>query len=191
MTAWWETQPDDPPGFGEWLRLISNYDPHDPGEINAGIRRWFREYFNAEGATSAELAAGALAAHQVAVVADALATVLSDLHRTTAERPAVVVEEDARMGVRIAIDGGYGGNPVWGVEQPAVLAEVAEYIQDQLQGVAIDGNLRIWPDCSQHNVGLHAEVYDGRAVWWCRLGNHELAPIGQLETTNPGHERSV
>jgi hypothetical protein len=32
-----------------------------------------------------------------------------------------------------------------------------------------------WPVCGQHHVGLHADVRDDRAVWWCRVGDH-LAP---------------
>jgi hypothetical protein len=105
---------------------------------------------------------------------------LADLHRTTDERPVVEVDVWMESSIRISIDGGFTAPSMWEVDAPEAFAEVADYLQDQLQGVVVDGSWRFWPECRQHNAGLHAEVHDGRAVWRCRIGDHEVAPMGQL-----------
>jgi hypothetical protein len=38
----------------------------------------------------------------------------------------------------------------------------------------------VWPGCVEHDVGLHSEIRDGKAVWYCRLGKHTGALIGKL-----------
>jgi hypothetical protein len=116
--------------------------------------------------------------------------VLSDLRRTTSEQCTITVQEDEWGSARVGfwyLDassgnryGGSASSPLWEIDPAKVLAEVADEVQDGLLGVVVDGNWRFWPECRQHNAGLHAEAHDGRAVWWCRLGQHELAQIGRL-----------
>jgi hypothetical protein len=195
VTDWWEPHPDDPVGFVEWLRSVNNFDATDPGVVSPGNRRWLRRFFEAEGPTSAEVAHRAFRADQVTVAGEAASAVLSDLRRTTSEQCAAAVEKDewgsARVGFwytdRITGNryGGFAGSPVWEIERAEVFAEVADEIQDQLLGVVVDGMWRCWPECRQHNAGLHAQALDDRAVWWCRMGEHELAPIGQLGENGP------
>jgi hypothetical protein len=180
VSHWWELQPGDPQGFTEWLRSLYRFDAADPGEVEPDNRRWLCGYFNDNGPVEAETVRRAFQARQVGVATKAVDAVRSDLQRTTSERPSLIVELDEWGGVRVAVDGGYSGSPVSHIEPAEVLVEVADDVQDQLQGVVVDGAWRFWPDCRQHNAGLHAEIHDARAVWWCRLGNHELAPIGQL-----------
>ena len=172
---------DDLPSFEQWLQEIS-YNPNapvdDPGEVSPGWRRWLRRLFEREGPVSKDVVTRAAMAHQVALANEAVTTVLADLHRTTASRPVVEVDVWMESSIRISIDGGFTAPSMWEVELPAALAEVADYFQEQLDQDPILGG--IWPVCGKHDVGLHAEVHDGRAVWWCRLGHHAVATIGEL-----------
>jgi len=155
-------------------------DAAEPGEVGARSRRWLRDYFANNGPVDDEIAVRAFQDRQVEAATDAVAAVRADLERTTSEHVTLVVERDEWGGVRVAVDGGYGGSPLWHVDAAAVLAQIADDVQDQLQGVVLDGKWRFWPECGKHNAGPHAEVHDGRAVWWCRLGDHEVALIRQL-----------
>lgn len=38
----------------------------------------------------------------------------------------------------------------------------------------------VWPVCSTHDFGLHAEIRTGDAVWICRPHDHVVARIGHL-----------
>jgi hypothetical protein len=114
----------------------------------------------------------------LAVARRAVARVVADLHRTTAERPSVAVDAWQGSSVRIVVNGGFTAPSVWERTTPEAIAEVADYIQEQL-----DQDLGCWPVCEAHNVGLHAEARDGVAVWWCRLGEHRVAAIGELAST--------
>jgi hypothetical protein len=107
---------------------------------------------------------------------EAAAAVLADLHRTTTSRPRVRVDAIAGY-VRIVINDGYTSPSMWESERPQAFAEVGAYFQEQL-----DQDIGCWPDCAVHNVGLHAEVHEGTGVWWCRLGEHAVAPIGHLRS---------
>lgn len=180
VAQWWEAQPDDPPGFAEWLRSFFHFDDEDPGEVGAGNRRWLRDYFADSGPVGAEIVSRAFRARQVEVATEAVSAVGADLQRTTSEHPKLAVELDQWRGVRVTVDGGYSGSPIWHIEPAAVLVQVADDIQDQMLGVVVHGAWRYWPECGQHDAGLHAELQEGRAVWRCRLGDHVLALIGQL-----------
>ena len=158
-----------------------HFDAADPGEVDVGNRRWLREYFADNGPVESEIVGRAFQARQAEVATAAVTAVLSDLERTTPERPNVVVELDEWGGVRVAVDGGYSGSPLWDIELAEVVVQVADDVQEQWYGPVIDGNFTCWPECRGHDVGLHPEVRGGHAVWWCRLGQHTVAPIGQLD----------
>ena len=165
--------------FDEWLLRIS-FNPEapadDPGEVSAAWRRWMRRFFDEHGAVTPEVVTKAAEAHQLALANEAASAVLADVYSVTSLRPTVVVDAHDH-GIRIAIDGGYTSPSMWEVDAAAAFSEVADYFQEQLGS-------ECWPVCGQHHVGLHAEVRDGRAVWWCRVGNHPVARVGELgETT--------
>jgi hypothetical protein len=173
----------DGAAFEKWVREIShNADApsDDPGLVNDGWMRWLRRFFDERGPVEKEVVTRAAMEHQIAVASEAVRMVLADLHRTTDERPVVEVDVWMESSIRISIDGGFTAPSMWEVDAPEAFAEVADYLQDQLLGVVVDGSWRFWPECRQHNAGLHAEVHDGRAVWRCRIGDHEVAPMGQL-----------
>jgi hypothetical protein len=168
----------DAPTFEQWLQEIT-FNPDSPaddqGEVSAAWRHWLSHFFEREGSVSKAVVNRAAMTHQIALANDAVTAVLADLHRTTAFRPVVEVDIWMESSIRISIDSGFTAPSMWAAEQPQALAEVAEYPQEQM-----DQELRCWPVCEQHNVGLHPEVHGGTAVWWCRLGKHAVATIGEL-----------
>ena len=195
VTNWWEPHPEDPAGFVEWLRSIAHYDANDPGLMSRGNRGWLRRFFEAEGPTPAEFAHRAFTTEVMNVAREAATAVVSDIHRTTSEQCNAVVEYDEWGSPRVGFwyadratghqCGGFASSPVWEIERADVFAEVADEIQDTLLGVVVGGNWKFWPECRRHNAGLHAEARGGRAVWWCRRGDHEVAPIGRLGEREP------
>ncbi len=112
----------------------------------------------------------------VALAQRAVDLVLVDVHRTSSWQPTVLVDVWMGNGVRISVDGGFTAPSMSARTEPESIAEVADYIQEQL-----DQSPSIWPVCAAHDVGLHAEVRDGRPVWWCRLGGHRVGLIGELD----------
>ena len=170
------------PTFEQWLQEIT-FNPESPvddqGEVSAAWRRWLRHFFEREGPVSKVVVNRAAMSHQVALANDAVTAVLADLHRTTELRPQVEVDVWMESSIRISIDGGFTAPSMWEVDRPEAFAEVADYFQEHLDQHPVLGS--IWPVCAQHDVGLHAEVRNGLAVWWCRVGGHAVATIGALE----------
>ncbi len=175
----------DQPDVEEWLAQL--YDPEDvpDDELNAATLRWLRRFFEVAGPAPREVVWGALLGHLVELANDAVAAVLDDLQGTSALRPEVLVDDYDGNGVRIWINDGYTAPSMWALERPEAFVEVAEYFQEQLDLAEYLQELLeqapgCWPRCAEHDVGLHAEVHDGAAVWRCRSGGHTVAPIGEL-----------
>ena len=114
----------------------------------------------------------------------AASLVADDLERTLARRPAIIVSLSADDEICVAVEGGYGETFVHpGALDDAIDTIVA--IADHVQSELADGrdSWFVWPLCADHAVAPHAEVHDGRAVWWCRVGRHSLGTVGQLQPT--------
>ncbi len=81
---------------------------------------------------------------------------------------------------RVEFRGGCHGDGIWPVEArdpQRALARVADAAQESIMDVAWVA----WPTCPEHGLGLHAELEDGTAVWWCAgAGSHIVAPVGEL-----------
>ncbi len=71
-------------------------------------------------------------------------------------------------GFTTGIGPGAGRDPV------TALAEVADDLQDAIMH-EIGG---VWPVCPEHDLGAHARIRAGQAVWWCRGRRHVIARIG-------------
>ncbi len=56
------------------------------------------------------------------------------------------------------------------------LCDIAEIVQEDVT----EAYSEAWPTCVHHGVGAHAELHAGRAVWWCRTGEHVVSEIGML-----------
>ena len=164
--------------FEGWLHSVT-FNPDapvdDPGEVTDANLRWLRRFFDAQGPVSTDVVNAAFLADQVTLANEAVAAVLNDLDRTSSFRPQVVVDDYEGNGVRIWIDHGYIAPSMWAVDRPEAIAEVAEYFQDQL-----DQTVGCWPQCAEHDARLDAQVHDEAAVWWCRVGGHAVALIGEL-----------
>ena len=63
-------------------------------------------------------------------------------------------------------------------------ADLLVRLADEVQEVTMERdqvNVFVWPVCPTHQLGGHANVVAGVAVWSCRgSGGHVLAPIGEL-----------
>jgi hypothetical protein len=112
---------------------------------------------------------------QVKLAEDNVKIVLSDVDRSIGLRPRVTVDT-YRTAVRIAYDDSYTTPSVFAESNPQALAETADYLQKHVA----EDIWSPWPVCPIHDVGVHAEVRDHAAVWWCRFGTHLVAPVGML-----------
>ena len=101
--------------------------------------------------------------------------VMGDIERSTGRHPDV--EVDRYLGsVRISFNGNFTTPSVSEWENPDALVEVAAYLQEHM----LD-EVGLWPVCPTHDGRvLIPEVAPGGAVWRCRSGGHDAAPIGQL-----------
>jgi hypothetical protein len=120
---------------------------------------------------------------KMARVKQAVATVLSDYERTTTRTTNVTVsshtfDDSAPFEILIAVDGNWStGEYDTDLEDEELVASIADY----LQGEWIERTpYNVWPMCERHGVGTHAKVHGEVAVWWCRVGRHHLARIGNL-----------
>ena len=160
-----------------WLASIYAPDdvPSDDDE-NGPTLRWLRRYYTSDGPDSQDVVASAMRSYQLALAEEAAAAALHDLEAATGLHPSVAVEDNDGFGVRILIDGGYTAPSMWALDKPEALAEVADYFQEQLD----QSGAGAWPVCDRHDLGLHAEVHNDVAVWWCRKFQHAVAPVGRL-----------
>ena len=174
------TESDDPPGFMEQRHQLAGFEMRNPDApigsrlISAADARRHREAFDAE-VSRRRRPCRRTWRRRFALANEAVRAVLGDVHRTTSLRPDVVVDVWYETAIRIVINDGWTTPSMFASERPEAFAEVADYFQDQL-----GSKLGCWPVCDQHDLGLHGEVHDGVAVWWCRFGDHAVAPIGQL-----------
>jgi hypothetical protein len=54
-------------------------------------------------------------------------------------------------------------------------------VADCAQTVVMEWTWGTWPVCPFHDVGLHAGVEKGQAIWECGAdGGHVVAPVGRL-----------
>jgi hypothetical protein len=62
--------------------------------------------------------------------------------------------------------------------------ELLVWLADEVQEATMERdqvNVFVWPVCAVHQLGGHAGIVDGEAVWSCNGGGgHVLAPIGKL-----------
>jgi len=140
-------------------------------------REWLEQLYAEHGAVSApELAAMATTAKERAIHA-AGRRVEGDLARTTTEtvRVAPLVDGDK---VHIICDGLFDSDSpsdVFWIGEARIAAAVAATVQD----ILMDRWWTVWPLCVAHDAGFHAQLVDDRAMWVCRLGQHETE-VGAL-----------
>jgi len=115
---------------------------------------------------------------QLELAAWACELVNGDVARTAGSTgraaPLIIADEDVEL-VEVEFEGSYQGTALMGVDPADVLYQVADKVQDQVMD-----NQAPWPTCDPHDAGVHAELREGRAVWWCRRGDHLVTEVGQL-----------
>jgi hypothetical protein len=117
---------------------------------------------------------------------------------TTLEQALRIVERDARATgitgtLRLAIPDWHDNGHAWvefenayqGNGMPpgtgSSVRGALSYVADAAQEVIMEMIGAVWPSCPQHDLGLHAEVEHGTAVWRCAgAGRHTVAPVGEL-----------
>ncbi|MCU0311696.1 MAG: hypothetical protein MUE36_12245 [Acidimicrobiales bacterium] len=169
---------DNGSAFERWLNDIdagSSIDGPDSGTLDPASRRWLEDYFEQEGPVSSDIVKAAATAHQLSLAREATAAVVADLRRTTPLRPEVVVDFWDGDRVRISINRGYRTPSMDTMDRAEAYAQVADYFQGELAQES-----GMWPTCDRHDTGAHPEVRDDSGVWWCRKGEHPIAPIGEL-----------
>ena len=119
--------------------------------------------------------------HLVEKLEEAVVPVQRDLDRTLGRSVHVEVIIDGVLELPVVSVDGNGGHSTevaLDAEREVAVAQVADDVQEEL----MDQNATsFWPTCRDHHTGLHAEVHDGAAVWWCRSGGHGVAALGQLD----------
>jgi hypothetical protein len=141
------------------------------------MRPWFLALHEKHGPVTREVASGAWALQQLDASELGVALTLADMTRTTTWQPEVNLNT-AVDAVEITVEGHTRAPATmadpW--DQHAVVCDIAEIIQEDVS----ERQMEVWPICAGHGVGLHAEVQAGRAVWWCRSGEHVVSEIGLL-----------
>jgi hypothetical protein len=156
-----------------WLDEFRGPDPG--GTLGPGWREWLHDLFSISGPVALEEVKILAVLAQQGRAKSAADLVATDVRETLGERIEVSTMVD-NGAVRVVVDGQIANlNGLFSVGIPELIVEVADAIQDE---VMQDG--RVWPECPTHNAGLHPELDGGRAAWICRVGRHQVAPIGEL-----------
>lgn len=168
---------DGTSGFERWLGEIS-FNVDDPGHRARSWLPWLRDFYDAHGPVPPDVVTAAAAERYLKLARRCVDTVLADLDRTSGVCPVIEVDIFESRWVRITVDGSYTQPSMEAIDEARALAEVADYLQEQLVWHPSLGS--VWPVCGTHEAGLHAGVHEGTAVWWCRRGGHAVAAIGAL-----------
>jgi hypothetical protein len=183
--------------FDDWLAHIAAQD--DTGFVEADLparwRVWMEQTFRERGALSAKELKVLAQAEQARLAAAGLEDARRLLPAVIADASSVGMTLDVqleldewaslRVLVRYAPGGHYQSACNGGLWLPAENdADLLASLADEVQEVSMERdqvNVFVWPVCAVHQLGGHADVVAGRAVWSCNGdGGHVIAPIGEL-----------
>lgn len=161
-----------------WLQTLSDRDAADP--LDPAWRDWLHAVYLDQGPLAMErvlrLAEEALLS-RAKEAGTLVATDVTNTTQQTADITAGIHFEAVRVVVNGEVANGVG---LMSFDPAELLVEVA----DAAQEIIMDDRW-IWPECPQHDAGLHPELVGAEAVWVCRVGRHTVAPIGQLGGAAP------
>jgi hypothetical protein len=180
--------------FDEWLtQIAAGRDPNFP-LTGPSWDAWLAETFREWGALSPRELQDLAGMSQVRIMELEL-----ELARTLV--PAIVADGRA-VGMTIDVafwidDGGlalsaspepgsryYGTSNAGSFWPAASQADLLAWLADEVQEATMERDqihCFVWPTCDRHQLGGHADVVDGVAVWTCNgNGGHVMAPIGEL-----------
>jgi PAS domain-containing protein len=158
-----------------WFSQLSG---PDTAEIQVDWREWLHDIYTNHGPLEPSRVLS-LARDELLRRAQEAAVLVADDARATLASPAEITATFDHEGVRVVVNGQIAsGVGLMAFSPPELLVEVADYAQEMIMD-----DSRVWPECLQHDAGLHPELDRGQAVWMCRVGRHPVAPIGQLRGT--------
>jgi hypothetical protein len=167
------------PSFDEWVNSVHLPDdlgPDDSGDLAPGAMEFLREVYTRLDAVSSDELLAACHERQMDLARRGIELLLADVRRTT-DLPNPKVKLRREDGMLIAsYKGSYNAPALRSMTAPEAICEIAENLRDHI----IEDLWAAWPLCPAHQVGLYAEPIDGRAEWYCRAGQHSVAPVGEL-----------
>jgi hypothetical protein len=189
--------------FEDWLaRLASDREarmcvPAEdvPGEIAPRWRGWLLQVFHEQGPLSlqdvddlARIEGDRLMAVQLEAVQRMIPLIVAD-GQAVGMALDVVARLDDPGSLEVLASPEPGGRYYWASNGPLAWivendAELLVWLADEVQEATMERdqvNVFVWPVCTVHQLGGHAGLVDGEAVWSCNDGGgHLLAPIGKL-----------
>ncbi len=170
--------------FEAWVDSLHLQEPDeggDIGEVAAGTMQFLREVFDKHrGPAPLEVLRQARNDREMALAHRGVELFSADLHRTTSLTPDIAIwrrEDDGTLVV--SYNGNYSTPALMSIRAPEALCEVA----DNLRNHVVDDLWTVWPLCPNDGLGLDPRPVDRQAVWYCRVGNHVLSPIGKLQSS--------
>jgi hypothetical protein len=183
--------------FDDWLTQVTAEE--DTGFVEADLsarwRTWLEQTFRERGALSAkeltELADAEQDRLAAAGLEDArrlLPAVIADA-RSVGMTLDVQLELDEWAMLRVLVQYEPGGRHQSASNGPLHLpadndADLLAYLAEEVQEVSMERhqvNCFVWPVCPVHQLGGHAGVVAGKAVWSCNgAGGHVMAAVGEL-----------
>ena len=161
-----------------WLQQLR--DSEDNERMDPAWRGWLHALYLKEGPLSRERVWPMAKAELVRRAQEAGTLVGADVWATLGQSAEVTAGVHFDR-VRVVVNGEVAsGSGLMSFDPTELLVEVA----DAAQEIIMD-DFMVWPQCPQHDAGLHPELVDGEAVWVCRVGRHTLARIGRLGATVP------
>jgi hypothetical protein len=191
--------------FEDWLAQLASeeqasvYVPAEedvpPAEMPARWRAWHEQIFEEWGPLPLqdvvdlrEIEGDRLMALQLETVRGMIPSIVADGHAV-----GMALDVVARLNDWGALEvlaspepgGRYywasNGGLSWALENDV---ELLVWLADEVQEATMERdqvNVFVWPVCAVHQLGGHAGVVAGAAVWSCNgAGGHVLAPIGKL-----------
>ena len=161
-----------------WLQSLIDEEATDP--TDPAWRDWLHALFVDRGTLPTDRVLKLAEEALLTRAREAGKLVEADFAGTTkqvADITAGVHYGSARVVVNGEVANGVG---IMSFDRTELLVEVA----DAAQEIIMDDSW-VWPECPQHNSGLHPELVGGEAVWTCRVGRHTVARIGQLAAVAP------
>ena len=156
-----------------WLKQLQGADSDTP--IAPAWLQWLHEVYTAQGPLEPSTVRSLARAELLRRAQEAAVQVAEDVRATLASPTDITATFD-HEGVRVVVNGEIAsGVGLMSFDPTELLVEVADYAQELIMD-----DSRVWPECVQHDAGLHPELDNGQAAWICRVGRHVVAPIGQL-----------
>jgi uncharacterized protein YqcC (DUF446 family) len=165
--------------FDEWLHRESPESFASGAAIPKGWLAWLRAVYEREGPVPRRELEARAVEEVMASAHQALELVLDDVERVDSLRPTVTLYYETGIRVRCEL-GAYRTEEsvdILDPDGPKVVEAIAAAVFDVIAEVIASPPLL----CVEHSVGLHARTRSGRCVWWCSVGRHELAAIGELD----------